>query len=187
MEKTSAKIVLFEKAMELFRRDGYDNVTIQQICRESNVTRNAFYYYFDSKEELFGSYFDNMTSFTHSMLANIQTLPNDWEKLWYIFEAHIKMAEGEGLSFCRASLKVNLDGHGNLLDKYYVSETITAPLIKNCQDQGLIRNMTEATKLVYLATRLIAGVIMTWCCKNGAFDLVSSSKEAFCSLMQPVI
>ncbi len=186
MDKTSAKTVLFDKAMELFRRNGYDNVTIQQICRESNVTRNAFYYYFNSKEELFSSYFENMPNFTQSLLTNVLTFHNDWEKLWYLIEAHIKVAESEGLSFCRAFIKVNMDGHGDLLAKYYVSETVTAPLVKNCQSLGLIRNMTEPNQLVYLATRLMAGVLLTWCCKNGTFDLIATSKEAFCSLMQPV-
>ena len=187
MEKTSAKIILFNKAVELFRKHGYDNVTIQQICRESNVTRNAFYYYFDSKEELFSSYFENMPNFTQSLLANVLALPNDWEKLWYIVEAHMKVAENEGFSFCRAFLKVNMDGHGDLLAKYYVSETVTTPLVRNCQNSGLIRNMTEPNQLVYLATRLMAGILLTWCCKNGNFDLIATSKEAFCSLMQPIL
>lgn len=185
MEKTSAKIILFNKAVELFRKNGYDNVTIQQICKESNVTRNAFYYYFDSKEELFSSYFENMPNFTQSLLANVLVIPNDWEKLWYIVEAHMKVAQSEGLSICRAFLKVNMDGHGDLLAKYYVTETVTVPLVRNCQDSGLIRNMTEPNQLVYLATRLMAGILLTWCCKNGAFDLIETSKEAFCSLMQP--
>ena len=75
MEKNSAKTVLFDKAMELFRRDGYDKVTIQQICKESNVTRNAFYYYFDSKEGLLSSYFENIPRFTEALLADVFALP----------------------------------------------------------------------------------------------------------------
>lgn len=187
MEKSSAKTILFEKAMELFRKHGYDNVTISQICRESNVTRNAFYYYFNSKEALFSSYFDNIPDFTQSMLSKILSLPNDWEKLWFIFEEHLRLAEREGLSICRAFLRVNMDGNGDLLAQYYISDTVTLPLVINCQKSGFIRNMTEATQLIYLATRLVAGILLTWCCKNGDFDLLAVSKEAFCSLMQPSV
>lgn len=187
MQKTNLKTVLFEKAMELFREDGYDNVTIQQICREAGVTRNAFYYYFDSKESLFSSYFENIPDFTRIMLASVLALPSDWEKLWCIYETHLKRIENEGLCICRAFLKVNIDGNGDLLTKYSVNEAVTVPLIKNCQNLKLIRNMTEADKLNYLAMRLIAGILMTWCCKSGDFDLIADSKAAFSALMQPVI
>ena len=185
MEKTSAKIVLFDRAMELFRKDGYDNVTIQQICKAANVTRNAFYYYFDSKEALLSSYFENIPNFTESLLADILALPNDWEKLWFLYEAHLKLIESEGLSICRAYLKINMDGNGDLLTKYYVSETVTIPLIRNCQNGGLILNNTEPSKLNYLAMRLIVGILLTWCCKNGEFDLIEVSREAFSALMVP--
>jgi AcrR family transcriptional regulator len=186
MEKTSAKTVLFDKAMELFRRHGYDNVTIQKICKASNVTRNAFYYYFDSKDGLLSSYFENIPDFTETLLADIQTFPNDWEKLWYIFEAHLKLMENEGLSICRALIKVNVDGNGEFLTKYYVSETVTIPLLRSCQSSGLVRNMMEPRALIYLATRMIAGILLTWCCKSGQFDLIASSKEAFSVLLSPV-
>jgi len=185
MEKASARTVLFEKAMELFRRDGYENVTIQQICSEANFTRNAFYYYFDSKDALLSSYFENVPDFTQTLFADLLAIPSDWDKLWFLFEDHLKLIKTEGLSICRAFIKVNMDGGGDLLTKYYVSETVSIPLVKNCQNSGLIRNMTEPSQLVYLATRMIAGVLLTWCCKNGEFDLLGESKEAFCALMMP--
>ncbi len=185
MEKNSAKTTLFEKAMELFRTEGYDNVTIQQICKESKLTRNAFYYYFNSKEELLSSYFENIPRFTETLLADVLALPDDWDKLKYIITAHIKLAESEGLSVCRAFIKVSMDGNGDLLAKYYVSENVTIPLVRNCQNSGSVRNMTDAEELVYLATRLMLGILVTWCCRNGEFDLISVSMEAFDSLMQP--
>lgn len=186
MEKISAKIILFDRAMELFRKNGYDNVTIQQICSEANVTRNAFYYYFDSKEALLSSYFENIPNFTETLLANVLALPNDWEKLWYLFEAHLRLVENEGISICRAFMKVNIDGNGEFLTKYYVSETVTIPLLRSCQSSGLIQNMMEPSQLIYLATRMMAGIMLAWCCKNGEFDLIKNSKEAFRVLMSPV-
>ena len=186
MEKNNTKNALFTTAMDLFRKHGYDNVTIQQICRESNVTRNAFYYYFQSKEDLLSSYFENIPDFTQALLTNILSLPNDWEKLWYIFETHLRLIENEGLSICRAFIKVNVDGNGSFLTQYYVSETVSIPLLRNCQSLGLVRNTMEPKQLIYLATRMIAGILLTWCGKNGNFPLIAEAKNAFCSLLSPV-
>lgn len=185
MEKPNTKVILFNTAMDLFRKHGYDDVTIQQICKASNVTRNAFYYHFESKDALMSSYFENIPDFTQSLLENILALPNDWEKLWYIFEAHLKQIEREGLSICRASIKVNMEGTGTFLTQYFVSETVTIPLLRSCQSSGLVRNMMEPSQLIYLATRMLAGILLTWCCKNGKFALIEESKTAFCALLSP--
>lgn len=185
MEKISAKTVLFDKAMDLFRKNGYENVTVSQICTEADVTRNAFYYYFNSKEEILSSYFENIPDFAQSLIAELLAIPNDWDKLWFLFEAHLKLIKREGLSICRAFISVNVNGCGDLLSKYYVSEAMTVPLVKNCQKAGLIRNMTEPNQLIYLATRLMAGFLLTWCCKNGEFDLLTEAKRAFFALMMP--
>ncbi|MBP8640660.1 MAG: TetR/AcrR family transcriptional regulator [Oscillospiraceae bacterium] len=185
MEKNSTKILLFNTAMGLFRKNGYDNVTIQQICKQANVTRNAFYYYFESKEDLMSSYFDNIPDFTHHLLTGILPLPNDWEKLWYIFESHLKLIESEGLSICRTLIKVSLDGNGTFLTQYYISESVSIPLLRNCQQQGLVHNMMDPQQLIYLAMRMVVGVLLTWCGSNGNFPLIAEAKNAFCVLLSP--
>ena len=185
MEKNSTKILLFNTAMDLFRKNGYENVTIQQICKHSNVTRNAFYYYFESKEDLMSSYFENIPDFTQSLLTSILALPNDWEKLWYIFESHLKLIENEGLSICRAFIKVSLDGNGDFFTQYNISESVSIPLLRSCQNQGLVRNMMEPQKLIYLSTHMIAGILLTWCGKGGNFPLLAEAKNAFNALLSP--
>ena len=56
MDKSCTKILLFDTALELFRKFGYDTVSVSRICSESGLTRNAFYYYFPSKDALLSSF-----------------------------------------------------------------------------------------------------------------------------------
>ena len=54
MEKrkgTREKIV--DAAIELFKNNPYDQVTVKEICTLAGVTRNSFYYYFDGKDTIF--------------------------------------------------------------------------------------------------------------------------------------
>ena len=57
--RTRAKIVA--NARVLFNRRGFDRVSIDDIMRESGLTRGGFYNHFDSKEAL---YADAINSFT---------------------------------------------------------------------------------------------------------------------------
>jgi AcrR family transcriptional regulator len=43
---------IYEKALELFIRNGYDNTPLSQIAKSLNLTKAGLYHYFSSKEEL---------------------------------------------------------------------------------------------------------------------------------------
>jgi TetR/AcrR family transcriptional regulator, transcriptional repressor for nem operon len=52
-QQTRARIV--ECARILFNRHGYDNVTIEMVMADAELTRGGFYNHFDSKEALFAA------------------------------------------------------------------------------------------------------------------------------------
>ena len=41
-----------ECAIKLFKENGYDNVTVVQICEAAGITKRTFYYHYESKEQL---------------------------------------------------------------------------------------------------------------------------------------
>jgi AcrR family transcriptional regulator len=49
-EATRQRIV--DTARRLFRHQGYNHTSVDDICRESNVKKGNLYFYFSSKEEL---------------------------------------------------------------------------------------------------------------------------------------
>jgi TetR/AcrR family transcriptional regulator, transcriptional repressor for nem operon len=52
-QKTRSRIV--ESARILFNRHGFENVSIDMVMTEANLTRGGFYNHFKSKEELFAA------------------------------------------------------------------------------------------------------------------------------------
>src|SRR5437899_2033734 len=57
-EKTKAAI--FETALELFRRRGFEVTTMRDIARSAKVATGAAYYYFSSKEAIVSAYYDQV-------------------------------------------------------------------------------------------------------------------------------
>ena len=56
-------------ALEVFKNHGIENSTMEQIANKSGFGKATLYYYFKSKEEVFGS-----------------ILENGWEMLWESLE-----------------------------------------------------------------------------------------------------
>lgn len=53
VEHEKRKIEILEKSMELFCRNGYDDVTFQKIADACGITRTTLYIYFKNKHEIF--------------------------------------------------------------------------------------------------------------------------------------
>lgn len=49
---------IFDCALELFRENGFDSTTMQQIAARAEVAKSAAYYYFPSKEAIIQAYYD---------------------------------------------------------------------------------------------------------------------------------
>lgn len=65
-EKTRSLIL--EKALEIFRGQGFEAATIRDIAKSARVATGAAYYYFPSKEAIVAAYYDHVQE-THEAKA----------------------------------------------------------------------------------------------------------------------
>ena len=54
------KKLILEKALELFRKRGFEVATMRDIAKASDVATGAAYYYFPSKEAIVSAYYDQV-------------------------------------------------------------------------------------------------------------------------------
>lgn len=59
-----------ETAIEIFKTKGYEKASINDILKQMNVTKGAFYYYFESKEAL-------LTEIVNKLMQEIQIIVKD--------------------------------------------------------------------------------------------------------------
>lgn len=45
-QESKTKELIRDTAIELFKKYGYEKVTIQQICKACQITKRTFYYHF---------------------------------------------------------------------------------------------------------------------------------------------
>jgi AcrR family transcriptional regulator len=50
--------LIFETALELFRENGFDATTMQNVAARADVAKSAAYYYFPSKEAIIQAYYE---------------------------------------------------------------------------------------------------------------------------------
>ena len=49
---------IFNIAVELYKKKGYEKLSIRAICSEAGISIGSFYHYFSSNQELLSFYYD---------------------------------------------------------------------------------------------------------------------------------
>jgi len=85
--QSEARQRIINTALELFYRQGYLATGINQVIAESNVSKNTFYYYFPSKDDLCVAYLQERHKIWMSwLLDHLNTRPTPYKKLIGLFE-----------------------------------------------------------------------------------------------------
>ena len=60
---------ILSAALTLMREQGFDSVTVRDICKKAGITTGAFYHHFQSKEDLFAKGFASLDQYMEQALG----------------------------------------------------------------------------------------------------------------------
>lgn len=182
--KNTTKEVIITTAINLFIKHGFEKVTLNQICKEMNVTKTAFYYYFKSKDELISEFFlaDNLISNDDIVdILSVNDYANQAMKAMEIFVKHI-VHSGVELTkeFYRVHFRSQIPydrGKSTLLG------SIMPTLIQRAKDAGQVKNSASAEDLHEAMCSIANGVCIHWAIENGSFDVLKVCRKQFETLL----
>lgn len=170
MNKRKKEII--DITMKLIKDNGYDKVSIIDICREIGIAKSTFYYYFNSKEEVFKDFYSIEEE---SFFKNINILlmePNPVKQIKYLCHHHTKRTEDAGVEIIKMVIKSNLDFNYESITQYHHSPTrdIMTTLIRNGQEKNVLKNKANPEFLSDCFYYIVIGVTEDWCINNASFD-----------------
>ena len=181
--ENSTKKKIREVALKLITEKGYDNVTLNEICKISGINKHTFYYYYESKDDVLREYYKIPCELTSNNFAKIMTEDSNVEKLWMLNKIFIDFIKNSGLSIVKQILIKNLNdsevGTFRINDEKKQILKIQIDIVKKAQEAGEILNRTRADVLVILLVQQLHSNAVRWCLKNGSFDFEYVSRYFF--------
>ena len=183
--KTS-KSALSEKAIELFREKGYDNVSVAMICEACNVTSGSFYHHFSTKEDLL-SYYLNAEAAQHFDLTilDIIDIEDPKERLWTVLEdiTQYWLMFGKQLGKQLWASIVN-----NKISLFFDTEefrpvdAIVVKLMETCIAEGVVTRTNDVELLHRMLYSIVVGLSIQWATIEN-FDFLTEFRKEFDVLM----
>jgi Transcriptional regulator len=180
LKTSETKKKLIANALEMFKLQGYEAVTINQICDAVSISKNTFYYHFKSKEELLVACMGIQKSLSMSELTDILLSEKSFfEQFWMLQKTRIDFVMSCGSEIMRNIQHIHT-GHDietvrieNELQKTEIA------ILQKAQDAGEIRSGSDIQSLVLAGSIQFLGVLALWISVDGEFDFEKVLRSCF--------
>lgn len=174
--KDNKKNEIREIALNLFRNHTYDSVSVNRIAKEAGISKNTFYYYFSSKEELIMEVFKPELLFDDAVMIKLSSLTKVEDQIRAIYQSAIQYFVRLGKPIVKVVIQANLnyDFAKNEMSKPSEMPAIAQVLInifKRAIDEKVIRTDLQPVELMKLSAIVLTGCLQIWATAPHDIDL----------------
>lgn len=172
----STKNKIYESALCLIKEKGYDNVTVDEICKHAKVAKGSFYVHYPAKDYIIReSYYARMGAFLQSGYADFENNnPNAAfvEKILAFLTLELDYAIHAGFELTCRAFALNLSACINKDSDHFQKRHFTKTLFHEIDENKdcLYPQWTSQSAFSYLES-LIRGIEATWCFSNGNYPI----------------
>ncbi|PIC77994.1 TetR family transcriptional regulator [Sporosarcina sp. P19] len=183
-EQTKKRIL--ETALELFRKKGFDNVTVDEIVKKSESSKGAFYGHFSSKYDIFMEKFKEIDQYYIKVVSVMPETLTFNEKVLYLVERQMHYLEFElGKDMMRTVYVSGLmEREGNFFSIHDRGlYTILDEFIVTAIKEGNLPENTNNKALIRMLSRCMRGLLYDWLSLGNEYNLDAESKMFFSTFL----
>ena len=172
IETNDTKQKLISKAYEIFKRNGYGQSTVDQICEAVGISKNTYYYHFKSKEDLLLYCIGEYKNVSAQRLADILLSgENYFEQFWLVQKQSLDFVHSVGTDFFR-ELKSIDSVHSIFRPKDWRDDfEVKTAIIRKAQEAGEVRNQAEPRALIVTFGIVFSGILSAWISSKLEFNV----------------
>lgn len=173
------KTKIFQAAKRILKKNGYENLSIKNICEEAGVSNGSFYHHFKTKDDLLSYYIEEQPGISPELLD----LPSDAEDakkaIIYVYINYVHYCKELGVEFMSNYYTPKNQSLNPLIrtERPYPIVTVHDYLQK-CLDAGIIRLTHPLDEVTTDIRMLVIGNVFEWCLKQGNAEFEENMRRS---------
>ncbi len=183
LQAIDTKNRIYNVALDLMERKGFDNITIEEISKKAGVSIGSFYHYFSSKYDVFVEIYKVGDDFFLKEVKDKIQGQTAFEKIIDYFRYYSDLNTSTGLDTAKQLYTAN---NKMFIKKGRYMQTLLQEIIAEGQKSGEIttnNSPEELTEFLFIAAR---GLVYDWCLHEGSYNLKESMVK-FISRILPTL
>lgn len=175
---------LLKTAIKMIEVHGFDNITVDDICRESKAAKGLFYHYFKSKDDIIIELYRAYDEMYVKKLSKFPSEMTSIQKLIFTYQKMAKTYQKTGPEYVRQIYKSQIYTG----TKYFASESrpyykLLYEIIAQGQKNKELRKDLSTRELTRMFMIFSRGIVYDWAIHQGDYDLQKAFKTYFSVLL----
>lgn len=182
--KTKAELtkqLIFESALTLFKKKGFENVSVEQITKYAGTSKGSFYTYFSTKSDIIVQQFLTIDAFyrrSEEVVLQEKTYSDMLLKFTELQLTYVRDVVGcDTLKILYANQVLQEGSEKVITDQNRFWHRFICRLIAEGQGQGEFTKEEDPTFLAISFNRAIRGLFLDWNISSASFDLVEEGLQ----------
>jgi len=190
LQSLESRKKIFQTAIGLIKKKGFDRVTIDEICSTANVSKGLFYNYFSSKDQIVVEQFLEIDNYYRDAVEKHLTDFKGIEKLlkFIVFQMkYCRHALGRNLirNVYRSLIMSGKTGH-IMLDEGRYLYTFLRETVEEAKNMGELPLDVNTKEICLKIVVIMRGAIYSWCLYDRDFNLEDTAVEMISAFMKGI-
>lgn len=179
---------IFQAAKRILQRDGYEQLSIKNICEEAGVSNGSFYHHFKTKDDLLSYYIEDQPSIDPSHLDLPKNAEDAKRAIVYVYLNYVKYCRELGVEFLAGyyTPKNQALNPVSRTERPYPILTVRSYLEK-AVEAGAI-TLTHSLEEITTDIRMIViGNVFEWSMRDGKVDFEGNMSRSLSIYLDGII
>ena len=170
---------IYRALKKILGTQGYEQLSLKNICKEAGVSNGSFYHHFKSKDDLLSYYIEEQPKINPDVLEVPVNIESAKETIVYVYLNYVKYCNELGVEF--------LSSYYDTKNQALNPETRTERPYPIITVQNYVERAMEA-KVLKLNVKIeefttdirmiVIGNVFEWCLRKGAVDFAGNMKRS---------
>lgn len=185
-KETKEKI--FRAAKEILQKEGYENLSIKNICESAGVSNGSFYHHFKTKDDLLSYYIEDQPSINPDLLA----IPRDADEakatIVQVYLNYVNYCKELGVEFIAGYYTPRNQALNptSRTERSYPIVTVQNYL-KKAVAAGAIRLTCDIEDIVTDIRMIVIGNAFEWAMRNGKVDFAGNMERSLTNYLNGIL
>ena len=170
---------IFQEAKRIMQKQGYEQLSIKNICEEAGVSNGSFYHHFKTKDDLLSYYIEEQPSMDPNLLDLPSSAAGTKEAIISVYLNYVHYCEELGVEFM-ANYYTPKNQSLNPLIRTVRPYTIITDhdYLKRVIDAGIISPPSDQEDITPDIRMIVIGNVFEWCLKSGDADFEGNMRRS---------
>lgn len=182
------KTRIFQAAKQILKRDGYEQLSIKNICEEAGVSNGSFYHHFKSKDDLLSYYIEEQPGINPELLEIPDNANDAKNAIIYVYMNYVKYCRELGVEFMAGYYTPKNQALNPVIrtERPYPILTVQTYLEKALA-AGTITLTLSLEEITTDIRMIVIGNVFEWCLRDGQVDFEGNMKRTLSKYLNSVI